>query len=298
MTAPRRILPGVTVMITRRSLGRMFLLRPSKTANALLSYILAVVSKRYRVQLHALCVLSNHLHCVLSDPEGKLPEFVRDLDALVARSFNALHGRWESFWAPGSYSVVTLETAADILEKRAYVLANPVAAGLVRTGTEWPGVRTQPEQIGAGQVEVRRPQHFFRENGPLPESEVLEFSCPPGFESVEEFREQLAKAVRRKEDEAVRDLAAERRAFLGVAKVLAQKPHARPSSGEHRWGLNPRIACRDKWKRIEAIQRLKSFRVAYREAWEEFTLGLRDTVFPGGTYWMRVAYGVPCAPAG
>ena len=43
---------------------------------------------------------------------------------------------------------------------------------------------------------------------------------------------------------------------------------------------------------------LKSFLTAYREAWAEFASGVRETMFPHGTYWMRVAYAVPCAQAG
>lgn len=37
-----------------------------------------------------------------------------------------------------------------MLDKIAYVLANPVKAGLVRHGRQWPGLWSAPEQIGAG----------------------------------------------------------------------------------------------------------------------------------------------------
>ncbi len=285
-------------MLTRRCIFRMLLLRPSKRTNEILKYILAVAAERSGVVLHAFCVLSNHLHIALSDPKGKLPLFAQCLDTLVARSLNALHGRWETFWAPGSYSAVVLETREDVLAKMAYVLANPVAAGLVRRGREWPGLWSAPEWIGAGPVEVKRPKHFFRENGPMPETAKLELVCPPGWASVEEFRRQLTAAVTALEDEAARKLAAEGRSFLGVRKVLAQNPRARPASAEPRRGLNPRIACRDKWKRIEAIGRLKTFLSEYRVAWRAFASGVRRTVFPVGTYWMRVTYGVPCAASG
>ncbi len=298
MTAPRRVVPGALVMLTRRCIFRMFLLRPSKRANELLEYILAVAAERCGIILHAYSVLSNHLHIALSDPKGKLPLFSQYLDMLVARSFNALHGRWESFWAPGSYSAVTLEGREDVLAKIAYVLANPVAAGLVRRGREWPGLWSAPERIGAGPVEVKRPEHFFRKNGPMPETATLELVCPPGWKSVEEFRRQLTAAVTALEDEAARKLAAEGRSFLGVRKVLAQNPKARPASAEPRRGLNPRIACEDKWKRVEAIARLKTFLWDYRAAWQAFASGARRTRFPFGTYWMRVTYGVPCAASG
>ena len=241
----------------------MFLLRPSPISNALFQYLLAVAAAHYGVVVHAYCVLSNHFHCVLTDPLRNLPAFEQYLDSLVARSFNALHGRWESFWAPGSYSAVALQTPEDILAKIAYVLANPSSAGLVRRGSEWPGLWSAPEQIGGDPILAVRPEHFFRRDGPMPETAELQLVCPAGFASVEEFRRQLVAAVTELEDQAARTLATEGRSFLGARKVMAQKPQARPAPVEPRRGLNPRIAARDKWKRIEAIGRLKSFLAEY-----------------------------------
>jgi putative transposase len=295
MTVPRRVVAGAIVMVTRRCLDRMCLLRPSKATNELFEYILAVAAGKYGILLHAWCVLSNHFHLVVTDPERKLPKFEQYLDALVARAFNAMYGRWDYFWTAGSYSAVTLLTPKDILDKMAYVLANPVKAGLVRRGEEWPGLWSAPERIGGCPIHARRPKRFFRENGPMPETAQLEVVSPPGFESVEAFRMQLAAALREREEQAARELATEGRSFMGAARVMSQKPSARPGQGEPRRGLNPRIACRDKWRRIEALQRLKEFRIAYREAWMAFARGVREAVFPYGTYWMRVTWGVACA---
>jgi hypothetical protein len=55
------------------------------------------------------------------------------------------------------------------------------------------------------------------------------------------------------------------------------------------------VAGRDKWKRVEALSRLQDFLRAYRDAWEALRAGARDVLFPAGTYWLRVAYGVSCA---
>jgi putative transposase len=282
-------------MLSRRCLGRMFLLTPSRLANQLFGFILAVAAQRYGIQVHCFCILSNHFHLVVTDPRGTSPAFMRDLCALVARSFNAMHGRWENFWAPGSYSAVALLTPDDVLDKMAYTLANPAAAGLVQRGSEWPGLWSAPAHIGGTPLRFERPAHFFRQEGPLPDSTTLQLGCPPGFEPIDDLCAQLEARVRTLEDTAAREHAAEGRTFLGALKVLAQKPHARPAPTEPRRGLNPRIAARDKWKRIEAIGRLKEFLRSYRLAWSAFARGVRDAVFPHGTYWMRVAYGTTCA---
>ncbi len=298
MTAPRQVLPGATYLITRRCVDRMFLLRPSPLVNAVFEYVLAAKARKYGILLHAYCVLSNHWHCVLTDPLGRLPDFQRDVGSAVARALNAGLARWEYFWAPGPYSAVALQTPDDVLDKMVYVLANPVAAGLVRRGSEWPGLWSAPSRIGAAAREVWRPKHYFREKGTTPESAPLRLVCPEGFSSVEALRRQLTKALEEREDRAVRDLAEAGRSFMGARKVLAQKPFARPATEEPRRTLKPRVASRNKWRRLEAITRLKTFVAEYREAWRAFKAGAREVVFPEGTYGMRVWCGVTCATSG
>jgi len=273
-------------------------LRPSRALRQLLLYLLAVSVERFGIELHAYCFLSNHLHLILTDPHGVLPAFEQYLGSLIARSCNALLGHCESFWAPGSYNAVTLVEEGDVVDKIAYTLANPVSAGLVRRGSDWPGLWSSPDAIGGPPVVAKRPKHFFRAEGFMPEAASLRLVAPPGVESLEELRRVVRCEVRRREDEAAQRLASEGRPFLGARRVLAQDPFAVPAKEEPRRGLRPRIACLDKEKRIQAIMRLKEFLQAYREAWHEFASGVRDALFPHGTYWMRVAYGLPCARAG
>src|SRR5512138_850978 len=140
MSRPRQVIAGATVLVSRRCFQRLFLLVPSDMVNAIVAYVLGVAARRYGVQIHAFCVLSNHLHIVLTDVYGRLPAFAQYFHSLVGRAINASRGREEDFWAPNTYSAVTLISPADVVAKTAYVLANPVAAGLVRSGREWPGL--------------------------------------------------------------------------------------------------------------------------------------------------------------
>ncbi len=298
MTAPRQVLPGTTYLLTRCCLGRMFLLRPSPLTNAVLLYVLAVAAERYGIVVHAYCALSNHYHCVVTDPRGCLPAFEQYLDAQVARALNALHGRWDYFWESGSYNAVALQTPEDVLAKIAYVLANPVAAGLVRRGSEWPGLWSPPDRIGGPPLQVQRPDHFYRRSGPMPEKVELRLFCPDGFVTVDEFRRQLIAAVTDMEDRTAREMVEAGRTFQGACTVVEQEPHARPAPVEPRRGLNPRIAARDSWRRRDAIERMKSFLSDYRIALEQFAQGVHDALFPDGTYWMRIAFGVRCVGAG
>ncbi|HET8539604.1 MAG TPA: hypothetical protein VFL83_07005 [Anaeromyxobacter sp.] len=297
MTAPRQVVAGAVYLVTRRCAQREFLLKPSRTTNQIFLYLLAVAARRFDIRVHAFCVLSNHFHLILTDPQALLPAFHQFLDALVARAVNASLGRWEAFWAPDTYSAVKLVSPADLIDKTAYVLANPAAAGLVAVGSAWPGLWSSPERIGGATYSVKRPEHFFDPKGGLPEEITLQVTTPPGFESPEQFRNEIVSALEAKEDEARAHWHAHG-GFLGIARVLAQKPTARPSPGEPRRRLNPRVAARDKWKRIEALGRLVEFLRSYKVAWKARRDGDTQVVFPHGTYHLRVLHGVPCAGAG
>lgn len=294
MTAPRQVLPGTVYMLTRRCSQQQFLLRPSETTNAIFLYVLAVAARRFNVQVHAFCVLSNHFHVIVTDPDACLPAFGQYLDSLVARAVNASLGRWESFWAPSSFSAVALASPADILDKTTYVLANPVAAELVARGKEWPGLWSAPESIGGDAILAPRPTAFFRATGYMPEVAKLELVPPPGF-TADAFRERIGEALALVEARTRETLRAEHRKPLGVQKVLAQKPTARPAGFARRRGLKPRVAGRDRWKRIEALLRLVEFLRAYRVAWRARRAGEPPLVFPAGTYLLRIAHNVPCA---
>ena len=139
MSLPRQILPNTTYLISRRCMQRQFLLRPSPRINRIVRFCLAVAVERFGIHLHAYCFLSNHYHLVLTDEFATLPQFMHWLNAYIAKCVNAELGRWESFWAPGSYSAVTLVGSEDVVRGLVYVYSNPVTAGLVRRSVDWPG---------------------------------------------------------------------------------------------------------------------------------------------------------------
>ena len=91
------------------------------------------------------------------------------------------------------------------------------------------------------------------------------------------------------------EMANKGRRFLGVRAIRAQSPFSSPKTREPRGRINPRIACRDKWKRIERIRQRQAFLSQYRHALALWREGNTDVVFPAGTYWMRHHANVRCA---
>ena len=132
----------------------------------------------------------------------------------------------------------------------------------------------------------------------MPEIASLSFARPQGFDdiSTKAFAVLIFERVRAAEESA----AAERRrtgaSVLGRRAVLDQKWSDRPGTREPRRQLSPRVAARSKWSRIEALMRNRAFRDAYAAARASFAAGIRDVIFPPGTYWLRRFTQAICAP--
>jgi hypothetical protein len=218
--------------------------------------------------------------------------------APIPRSSNTLRGRWENFWSSEQTSVVRLVDPNDVIDKMTYALSNPVKDNLVDKAHHWPGVTSLDALLHVRSLTASRPKHFFRDDGPMPDVVSLSFATPEGFEhlATAEFAAMVLERVRAAEELA----AAERRrtgaSILGRKNVLAQSWSDRPGNREPHRQLSPRIAARSKWSRIEALLRNRAFRDAYAAARASFAAGIRDVIFPAGTYWLRRFTRAICAP--
>lgn len=276
----------------------MFLLRPSPEVNNCIRYCLALAQRRSKVRVHSVTFLSNHYHLVVTDDEGLLPVFSEELNKLVARALNSKLSRRENFWEankPTSY--VRLASPDDVLAKTVYTLANPTAALLVARGTEWPGVRLYRH----GRYRARRPSFFFRgasgDTEVLPETVDLELTPPPLAGDDREANDIVKNAVQARERELRQHAKLEGKRFLGAAKVLKQEITQAPTHTHRLGAMSPRVACRDRWRRAEALQRLDDFAIEYEECRRRFCQGETEVVFPVGTYRIVRQFGARCADA-
>ena len=84
---------------------------------------------------------------------------------------------------------------------------------------------------------------------------------------------------------------------VGLCSFQSQRWNDSPNTREPRRGLSPRVACRNKWARIEALQRNKAFLDQYRAARADHLAG-REALFPPGTWWLCRFAGLKCAESG
>jgi REP element-mobilizing transposase RayT len=297
MSLPRQVVPGRAYLITRRCTQRQFLMRPDRETNNAFIYCLAFAAQRTGVRVLFTMAMSNHHHTGIEDPHGNYPAFLELFHKLFAKCQNALRGRWENFWASEQTSVVRLVDPNDIVEKMVYALTNPVKDRLVEKARHWPGASSLEALANPKPLTATRPRHFFREDGGMPATISLDVSSPKAFEgpAAKEFVNLVVERIAVIE----RDMAAERHrtgtTVLGRRGVLAQTWSARPATAEPRRVLDPTVAARSKWSRIEALLRNRAFRAAYAAAREAFVAGIRDVLFPAGTYWLRLFAHAPCA---
>ncbi|CAN5214342.1 transposase [soil metagenome] len=97
---------------------------------------LARASERSAWRVHAYCLMDTHLHLIVETLEPTLGSGMRWLLGGYAYEFNQRHARHGHLFAgPFSASFVASDTYA--IEVCAYVVVNPLRAGLVRSPEDW-----------------------------------------------------------------------------------------------------------------------------------------------------------------
>lgn len=96
-------------------------------------------------RLWSFCLMPNHVHLVVSLPEGAAVFYktMQQLKGRAAYRCNRLLGRTGIFWQPESYDHV-VRNGEEMQNIMAYVLENPVKAGLVEDWQQWPHTYLNP----------------------------------------------------------------------------------------------------------------------------------------------------------
>jgi REP element-mobilizing transposase RayT len=274
------------LFITRRCTQRQFLLRPDEETNNAFTYVLAEAAQRYEMSVLLSQMMSNHHHTVVYDRHGREVEFREHFHKLMAKSQNALRGRWENMWSSEEPCVVEVMSAEDLLDKLVYVATNPVKDGLVDKVHHWPGPLFVSALLSGKRLRATRPKHFFREHGPMPEALELVLGLPDGFDDREAFVAALRRRIADVEDECARERQQTGRRVLGRRCVLRQSWRDSPTSHEPRRTVRPRVAARSAWLRIATLRRNKAWESEYRRARLLWKAGVL-VEFPYGTYWLH-----------
>jgi putative transposase len=279
-------------MLTRRCAQRMFLLRPDDATNNAFIYCLALAAMKFGIDVLFTLAESNHHHTIIFDRHGHVSAFLEHFHKLVARSQNALRGRWENFWAAQEPCITRLLDRDAVIDKLIYAASNPVKDRLVERVHQWPGVSTWSAFIHQQSVKATRPRHFFRSS--MPAEVTLDLVIPPELGDPNEVVREVREGVEAIEEQVRSERMANGASVIGRRRVLAQSWKDCPTSFERRRERRPRFAGATH-VRVPALASYRSFLWAYKHARDRWRRGL-DAVFPAGTYWLTRFAHVQVAP--
>jgi hypothetical protein len=302
MTQPRNVRPGVTWLTTRRATRRYFLFTPDEQGlvEQVYWYATAVIAQQLGIELHMMQLMSTHPHEVLTDTRGVLPRFFELRNRVFANAIKVLRGWPEEVFSKEPCNWVELETPEAMIQEMAYVAANCVAAGLVRTPRRWPGAKVLVDDVGRRVVKVSRPDFYFDPNNPnWPDEVAIPIVMPKMLTDTFGSEQAAREAIQAKLDELIRKAHAENkragRGYAGHKRVLKTPHTTRARSYEHFGSRTPTFAAAGNAAvAANFIRRRREFLEDYRRAWISWRAGERDIVFPFGTWKMRHHHAAPC----
>src|SRR5687767_13509069 len=125
MGRPLRYIPaGSLVEVTTRTIQERMLLRPSPEVNERILGVLGRAQSLFPVRIHAIVVLSNHWHGLLSVDDGaQLAAFMAFVNGNIAREIGRLHNWPHRFWSRRYRAIVVADDAAAVARLR-YLIRN------------------------------------------------------------------------------------------------------------------------------------------------------------------------------
>jgi REP element-mobilizing transposase RayT len=294
----RRHAPNTDYLVTTRCHQARFLLRPEPAVNQAVLEWLSRAQRAYPgVQLFGLCVMSNHLHLLVRDTEGELAAWASYLLGNLARSINAIRERCGVVFER-RYSAEPVLDDAALLDRLAYLVTNPVAAGLCNQSRHWPGLvlwtRTgKPERrevSWVGRQAYRGARHRARQRGGAPPSPdafrvrgtLVIQPLASEIGSGAGGRCELAEAIAARERELVAERRRSGRPAMTRREVLAQDWQAAPRRPKR----SPRPLCHTSERSLGKafVEGFREFVGAFREASAQWRLGIRPVAFPPWSY--------------
>src|SRR5438876_8150052 len=129
---PRLIVPHIAVHIVQRGHDHGNCFRHDTDYLVYLANLRDLCAKT-RCVLHAYCLMTNHVHLLLTPPDAtSCSNLMRDLGQRYVQYFNRRHGRTGTLWE-GRFRSCLVDSARYVLGCYRYIEMNPARAGMVAT---------------------------------------------------------------------------------------------------------------------------------------------------------------------
>ena len=132
----RMYLPGYTYHIVQRGNNREACFLGEENYQ-LYFELLRDILPRYGATLHAYCLMTNHVHLLMSPGnEESISNTMKVLASRYAYALNKTHKRSGTIWE-GRHKASVVDSEAYLLKCYRYIELNPVAAGMVKRPEEY-----------------------------------------------------------------------------------------------------------------------------------------------------------------
>ena len=131
---PRQNVPGIHHVYARGN-AQQAIFRGAADREDYLS-ILGRVIRRMRWHCLSYCLMTNHVHLLVETDEPTLPTGMQRLHGLYGQNFNERHGRTGHVFQ-GRYGNVPVTSDEQLWATIAYIVRNPVEAGLCDSADGW-----------------------------------------------------------------------------------------------------------------------------------------------------------------
>ena len=291
----RRQEPGQYYLVTTRCHQARFFLRPDSDVNAAVLEWLARGQERFpAIRIHAVCVMSNHLHFVLRDEESELAPWASYVLGNLARAVNRIRGRRGSFFER-RYSAEPILDIEALHDRLVYVVTNPVKASLCERSSQWPGVLLYVPDQHRKEVPVSwADRDAYRRANPgkprnadeQPDSEAFRVESTLVVDPIPAFDGPGATTVAASIEARERELAIERgkaqRRTLTPARILAQRWHDAPKRPAH--SARPLCHVADPTRRAAFKASFDEFMTLFWEASQRLRDGVARVKFPDWSF--------------
>jgi putative transposase len=224
---PRSILPGYPLHIVQRGNDRSDCFRRDGDYMLYLLHLRELADK-LGCEVHAYCLMTNHVHLLLTPPSGDAcAVLMRNLGQRYVSRFNRSYQRTGTLWE-GRFRSFLVDSTGYLLACYRYIEQNPVRAKMVRTPADYPW---SSYHANAG----RRPDPLV-----TPHADYLALSEDPDRRYLE-YCELIENTLEITEIEKIRDAtlsgmplgseAFKARVEIDLGRELRRKGPGRPKSG-------------------------------------------------------------------
>lgn len=170
---PRRLridLPGNPQHIIQRGVDRQPVFFSDDDCSLYLDW-LGVYSKKRGISLHAYCLMTNHVHLVLTAPSAaELGCLMQDMGRRYVQYVNRTYQRSGGLWQ-GRYKSSYIQTERYLLACQRYVELNPVRAEMVKAPGECRWSSYRANALGVDNPLIT-PHHEYLSLGTSPENRL------------------------------------------------------------------------------------------------------------------------------